>query len=268
VRPGIYAVRPGGRRAARLVDLGEGAAVYWSPNGRWLALRGNDSTYVVSSGGRFLRRVGGAASSPAWSPSSTYVAWADPSLGGLAVTKPRSVATTLAVSTPGSSVSPGRAGADWSSLASRSADDRPIRGRSPTPRWVRFAGVPRSRILLTAAVATTTCAVAAVSAGAAPAKVFLVVTPHVVTRGNLVRLHGSAGSCHVGNTVFLISKAFPATHEFAGVPAVLTKVMSGGAFNVTVRIPKHKHSGLYHITGRCGGGNLGFYGEVRVLAHV
>ena len=102
----------------------------------------------------------------------------------------------------------------------------------------------------------------------APAKVFLVVTPEVVTRGNLVHLSGSAGSCRRGNTVILISHAFPATHEFAGVPAVLTKVISGGAFKATTRIPLHRHSGLYHITGRCGGGNLGFYGSLRVLAHV
>lgn len=106
------------------------------------------------------------------------------------------------------------------------------------------------------------------TAGAAPAKVFLVVTPEVVTRGNLVHLSGSAGSCRRGNTVILISHAFPATHEFAGVPAVLTKVISGGAFKATTRIPLHRHSGLYHITGRCGGGNLGFYGSLRVLAHV
>ena len=52
------------------------------------------------------------------------------------------------------------------------------------------------------------------------------------------------------------------------MPAVLTKVISGGAFKATTRIPLHRHSGLYHITGRCGGGNLGFYGSLRVLAHV
>jgi hypothetical protein len=128
--------------------------------------------------------------------------------------------------------------------------------------------VLRSRVLLPVALVTTVCAVAASSAAAHPAKVFLVVTPEVVTRGHLIHLSGSAGSCRVGNTVFLISRAFPATHEFAGVPAVLTKVTSGGAFKAITRIPKHKHSGLYHITGRCGGGNLGFYGSIRVLAHV
>lgn len=106
--------------------------------------------------------------------------------------------------------------------------------------------------------------VAATSAGAAPEAVFLTATPHVVYQGHLLHLRGNAGSCPVGNTVTLISRAFPATHEFAGIPAVFTKVKSGGAFAKTTRIPLHRHSGLYGITARCGGGNLGVAAHVRV----
>ena len=87
--PGIYAVRPGRRRASRIVDLGESAAVQWSPNGRWLALNGDASAYLVARNGGLLYRVGGPASALAWSPNSAHIAWADTSHDGLAVTNPR-----------------------------------------------------------------------------------------------------------------------------------------------------------------------------------
>jgi TolB protein len=97
-RPGIYVVRAGGRRASRVVGLGESVGVTWSPDGRWLALVGEESAYVVARDGRFLQRVGGPASVWAWSPNSTRIAWADTSLDGLAVTNPRSRRTVLAAS--------------------------------------------------------------------------------------------------------------------------------------------------------------------------
>jgi hypothetical protein len=105
---------------------------------------------------------------------------------------------------------------------------------------------------------------AATSAGAAPEAVFLTATPQVVYQGHLLHIRGNAGSCRVGNTVTLISRAFPARHEFAGIPAVFAKVKSGGAFATTTRIPLHRHSGLYGIVARCGGGNLGVAAHVRV----
>ena len=100
-RPGIYVAVPGGRRASRLVDLGEWAEVHWSPNGRWLALSGAASTYVVRADGRFLARVGGGGSEPVWSRDSARVAWADQSLGnaGLMVAKPRGATKLVAQST-------------------------------------------------------------------------------------------------------------------------------------------------------------------------
>jgi hypothetical protein len=123
----------------------------------------------------------------------------------------------------------------------------------------------RSRLLLSAAGVAAASVVAATAATGAPARVFLTVTPHVVLRGNVVHLHGSAGSCPAGDTVFIISHAFVATHRFATIPAVLATARRGGAFDVKTRIPVYRHPGLYHIVVRCGGGNLGINGTVRVL---
>jgi hypothetical protein len=122
--------------------------------------------------------------------------------------------------------------------------------------------MPRSRFVLTAAVA---CAFSASAAGAAPSAVSLTVTPRVVHRGHLVLMRGSAGDCPVGDAVTIISRAFARTHEFAGVPAVFAKVRSGGAFRATTRIPANRRAGLYGITARCGGGNLGLLVRLRVL---
>jgi hypothetical protein len=95
--------------------------------------------------------------------------------------------------------------------------------------------------------------------------VFLTVTPHTVYRGHTVTLRGNAAPCPVGDAVTIISRAFPATHEFAGVPAVFAKVRSGGAFRVATTIPARRHAGRYGITARCGGGNLGVVAHLRVL---
>ena len=85
-------------------------------------------------------------------------------------------------------------------------------------------------------------------------------------RVQIVTLLGSAGGCTPGNTVTLISRAFPATHEFAGVPAVFAKVRPSGNYSKRVRIPKGKTPKRYRISARCGGGNLGVSRRVRVLA--
>jgi hypothetical protein len=108
-----------------------------------------------------------------------------------------------------------------------------------------------------ATAAVVASLVLATVAGAASSRVFLSISPSVVHRGNPVLIRGSAGSCPVGDTVFLISSAFARVHEFAGVPAVLAKVQTGGRFRVTTRIPPHHRVGRYVVTARCGGGNLG-----------
>jgi hypothetical protein len=90
----------------------------------------------------------------------------------------------------------------------------------------------------------------------------LTITPSIVHRGGTVHIRGNADGCSVGNTVFVISRAFVHTHEFAGVSAVLARVRAGGAFRATTVIPRRRRPGRYDVTARCGGGNLG------VLVHL
>jgi hypothetical protein len=99
------------------------------------------------------------------------------------------------------------------------------------------------------------------------AKPSLHVTPNPVRAGHAVTLKGSAGGCTIGDTVTLLSRAFPAVHSFAGVPAVLTQVRAGGGFRTSTVIPLSKR-GTYSVTGRCGGGNLGFFVQLRVTAPI
>ncbi|HEY7934611.1 MAG TPA: hypothetical protein VID48_12385 [Solirubrobacteraceae bacterium] len=83
-----------------------------------------------------------------------------------------------------------------------------------------------------------------------------------------MRLTGSVGlesgrpRCPIGDRVDLLSHAFAAQHkrslDFAGVPTVLAAVRGNGSFAATGRIAANAHAGTYTITGRCGGGNLGF----------
>ena len=105
--------------------------------------------------------------------------------------------------------------------------------------------------LLVAGVAFATAASVMASAPS------LTLTPASVKRGHTVLIKGSADGCTVGNTVFVISRAFVHTHEFAGVSAVLARVRYGGSFRVTTRIPATRRPGRYNVTARCGGGNLG-----------
>jgi hypothetical protein len=108
--------------------------------------------------------------------------------------------------------------------------------------------------------------IAAVAAGTALASpISLVVTPTTVHRGAVVTIRGRADGCPRGDTVTIISRAFPRTHNFAGVPAVLTPVRAGHAFRATTRIPRLRRPGRYVVTARCGGGNLGVAAHLRVL---
>lgn len=104
------------------------------------------------------------------------------------------------------------------------------------------------------------------SAAVAMTPVFLKVTPSVVYRGHAVTIRGNAGSCPVGDSVTIISRAFPHTHDFAGVPALFAKVKTGGGFSTSTRIPAKRKPGKYGITARCGGGNLGVSAHLTVRA--
>jgi len=93
------------------------------------------------------------------------------------------------------------------------------------------------------------------------------VSPATAQAGALVRVSGStAGGCAARDGVTLISRAFPHANDFAGLPAVYALPRGDGRFAVTVRIPAVREPGVYAITGRCGGGNLGVTARLRVLA--
>ena len=94
--------------------------------------------------------------------------------------------------------------------------------------------------------------------------VSLAATPSSVRRGGSVLVRGVAGGCTAGDTVTILSRAFPATHSFAGVPAVLAQVGAAGRFSATTRIPTTRPSGTYLVTARCGGGNLGVSAHLTV----
>ncbi len=108
-------------------------------------------------------------------------------------------------------------------------------------------------------------AVALVITATAAAAVSLTLTPSSVKQGHVVVITGSAGGCAVGNTVFIISRAFVHTHDFAGVPSVLAKVKADHSFRTSTRIPVGKKAVLFRVTARCGGGNLGVLRHLIVL---
>ncbi len=90
------------------------------------------------------------------------------------------------------------------------------------------------------------------------------VRPVSVRAGSKVLVYGLADGCPKGDVVTLLSRAFPHTHEFAGVPAVFAKVLAGDRYNHTVGIPAKRRAGNYSITARCGGGNFGVQARLRV----
>ena len=122
--------------------------------------------------------------------------------------------------------------------------------------------VPRE-LLRAAIVAAALSLGAAAAAGAT--RPSLLLSPAAVHRGDSVQISGSAGSCRVGDTVVVISRGLPRTHEFAGLPAVWARVRTGGRFATRVRIPLAKPPGRYAVTARCGGGNLGVLARLTVL---
>jgi uncharacterized repeat protein (TIGR01451 family)/CSLREA domain-containing protein len=101
-----------------------------------------------------------------------------------------------------------------------------------------------------------------------PRRPSLHVNPNRVFAGQLVRVFGSAGGCPVGDQMTLLSHGFSPTHQFAGVPAIHTRVRSGGGYSTITRIPKGRRAQRYLVTARCGGGNLGVSARLTVLRRV
>lgn len=83
-RPGVYVVRPGGKRPRRLVTLANGESIAWSPNGAWLALsttpahHGELTAYLVRASGKGIRRIGRTRALPVWSRDSRRLAFVGP----------------------------------------------------------------------------------------------------------------------------------------------------------------------------------------------
>jgi hypothetical protein len=90
------------------------------------------------------------------------------------------------------------------------------------------------------------------------------VTPRSVSAGQAVRVGGLAGGCPTGDRVTLLSRAFPHTHDFAGLPAVFAKVRPDDTYAAFVTIPASRTAGRYAVTARCGGGNFGVTAHLRV----
>ncbi len=130
--------------------------------------------------------------------------------------------------------------------------------------------VSRARHLSRSAARAATLLLAGLAssgvAGALAAPPRIALTPSTVHRGGSIRVHGTLSGCPVGDQVTLLSRAFPATHRFAGVPAVYARVGRGGAYSVGIRIPAARAPGRYSVSGRCGGGNLGVSVTLHVLA--
>jgi hypothetical protein len=126
-----------------------------------------------------------------------------------------------------------------------------------------------SKRAATAAVVATSL-VTGVLLGAAPAgaaTASISVSPASVPAGGTVTVSGTAaGGCTQGSQVTLISQAFSAQHEFAGVPAIFATTGPGGRFSTSTQIPSNRAAGSYTVSGRCGGGNLGKHATLRVTA--
>jgi hypothetical protein len=90
------------------------------------------------------------------------------------------------------------------------------------------------------------------------------VSPRSVFAGGTVRVGGLAGGCPTGDQVTLISRAFPHTHDFAGLPAAFATVRPDDTYATFVTIPASRAPKRYGISARCGGGNFGVTGSLRV----
>ena len=98
----------------------------------------------------------------------------------------------------------------------------------------------------------------ALPAGVAAFPVGLQVSPHTVASGGIVHVHGNVGNgCSHHGSVTVISNAFHAGHDFAGVNAIFIRIRSNGNFAATTRIPSSRAPGAYHVGARCGGGSFG-----------
>ncbi|HEY2603289.1 MAG TPA: hypothetical protein VGI67_17150 [Thermoleophilaceae bacterium] len=98
----------------------------------------------------------------------------------------------------------------------------------------------------------------AVPASAAGASFGLHVTPHTIAAGKIVHVSGNVGNgCGHSGKVTVISNAFHAGQDFAGVNAIFPRIHADGSFAAKTRIPSSRAPGAYHVGARCGGGSFG-----------
>jgi hypothetical protein len=82
--------------------------------------------------------------------------------------------------------------------------------------------------------------------------------PKTIHAGEVLKVYGGPiEGCPPDSTVILYSKAFRASHEFAGGPAAYVKVRSSGKFTKHVRVDGSTPMGVYSVGARCNGGNIG-----------
>src|SRR5438477_605580 len=65
------------------------------------------------------------------------------------------------------------------------------------------------------------------------------------------------GGCSHSGKVTVLSAAFHAGGEFAGVNAIFIHIRPSGNFAAQTRIPSSRAAGAYHVGARCGGGSFG-----------
>jgi hypothetical protein len=87
-------------------------------------------------------------------------------------------------------------------------------------------------------------------------------SPSVVSPGAYLRVTAAASPCPAHDQVTLISAAYPG-HAF-GIGAVYGRTGRHGAFSVRARIRSALAAGRYHVSVRCGGGNLPVLAYFRV----
>lgn len=78
------------------------------------------------------------------------------------------------------------------------------------------------------------------------------VSPPHIHPGEHLHVYGNAGTCPVGSTLTLLSKAFPDTNTYQGLGAIYTTVHTHGAFSTFVTVPSSVPGGTYAVSGLCG----------------
>jgi hypothetical protein len=104
--------------------------------------------------------------------------------------------------------------------------------------------------------------VLAAASQALAAHVHLTASPSRVSPGGVVTVGAPSSPCLRGDQVTLISAAFPG-HAF-GEGAVYGHAGRYGAFSIRAHVRSHLSPGRYHVSVRCGGGNLGVLAWFRV----